>query len=123
MEPVIPRTPAARPDDYVTFVFAAVFVVCLIALVMVPLRGDPADPAAEKALRDREELRAELAELEARREARYREIRDAEGDRAAGKLDQPDFERLDAELRAEAAEVLKQIDRVRGQLGLSPESG
>lgn len=106
-----------------TFVFVAIFLVCLIALVMVPLRREPGDPETEKALRDQEELRSQLAELEARKEARYREIRDAEGDRAAGKLDQEDFERLDAELRSEAAEVLKQIDRVRSALGLAPESG
>ena len=106
-----------------TFVFAAILLVCLAALVTVPLRREPEDPAAAKAALDREDLRAELAELEARKEARYREIRDAEGDHAAGKIDQSDFERLDAELRSEAAEVLKQIDRVRSELGLSASRG
>jgi hypothetical protein len=106
-----------------TYAIAAVLLICLVALVTIPLRREQEDPAAVRAEFDREELRAELAELEARKEARYREIRDAEGDRAAGKLDEADFERLDGELRTEAAEVLKEIDRVRSQLGLSGKSG
>lgn len=101
------------------FVFAAILFLCLIVLITIPLRREPEDPAAAKASLDREDLRAELAELEARKEARYREIRDAEGDHAAGKIDRADFERLNGELRSEAAEVLEQIDRVRSELGLS----
>jgi hypothetical protein len=56
---------------------------------------------------------AELADLEARKVAKYREIRDAEADRAAGKLSEEDFRRLDRELRAEAIAILKRIDRLR----------
>jgi hypothetical protein len=56
---------------------------------------------------------AELAELEARKEAKYREIRDAEADRAAGKLTDQDFRGRDRELRREAIEILKRIDRLR----------
>ena len=55
---------------------------------------------------------AELADLEARKTAKYRQIRDAETDRAAGKLTQEDYERLDRELRAEAIDILKRIDRL-----------
>ena len=51
-----------------------------------------------------------LADLEARKEALYRQIRDAELDREQGKLSQGDWERLDAELRREAIAVLKRID-------------
>jgi cytochrome c-type biogenesis protein CcmF len=53
--------------------------------------------------------RSELAadpELEALKEAKYREIRDAELDHAAGKLSDEDFALLDAELRKEAVEIL-----------------
>jgi len=50
------------------------------------------------------------SELEALKEAKYREIRDAELDHAAGKLSDEDFAILDAELRKEAVEIL---DRVR----------
>ena len=59
-------------------------------------------------------MAAELADLEARKRAKYRQIRDAEADRAAGKLTEDDFQRLDRELRAEAIQILKRIDRLRG---------
>jgi cytochrome c-type biogenesis protein CcmF len=45
-------------------------------------------------------------ELEALKEAKYREISDAELDHAAGKLSDEDFALLDAELRKEAVEIL-----------------
>jgi cytochrome c-type biogenesis protein CcmF len=45
-------------------------------------------------------------EADARKEAKYREIRDAELDHATGKLSDADFALLDAELRREALEIL-----------------
>ncbi len=45
-------------------------------------------------------------DLDALKEAKYREIRDAELDHAAGKLSDEDFALLDAELRTEAVEIL-----------------
>ncbi len=45
-------------------------------------------------------------EADARKEAKYREIRDAELDHATGKLSDKDFAVLDAELRREALEIL-----------------
>lgn len=57
------------------------------------------------------------ADLEARKLVLYREIRDAEADRAAGKLSAGDFERLDRELRAEAIEVLKRLDALEAERG------
>jgi hypothetical protein len=87
-------------------VLAVVIVVLVAWFVTAPLRGRPSvqqeDPAA-----------AELADLEARKQAKYRQIRDAEADRAAGKLSEEDFKRLDGELRAEAVDILKRIDRLR----------
>jgi hypothetical protein len=53
----------------------------------------------------------ELAELEAAREAKYREIRDAELDHQTGKLSDADFKALNGALRVEAAEILQAIDR------------
>jgi cytochrome c-type biogenesis protein CcmF len=50
-------------------------------------------------------------ELEALKEAKYREIRDAELDHAAGKLSDEDFALLDAELRNEAVAILGNGDR------------
>jgi len=54
-----------------------------------------------------------VADLEARKEAKYREIRDAELDHAAGKLSEPDFRRIDAQLRREAIELLHELDKLR----------
>jgi cytochrome c-type biogenesis protein CcmF len=45
-------------------------------------------------------------EADARKEAKYREIRDAELDHAVGKLSDEDFAAVDAELREEALEIL-----------------
>ena len=70
---------------------------------------DPATDAAE----------TELAELEAARDAKYREIRDAELDHRTGKLSDADFEAIDDTLRAEAVEILHQLDRL-GQAGEPP---
>ena len=52
------------------------------------------------------------AELEARKEAKYRQIRDAELDREQGKLSPEDWARADAELRREAVEILRELDRL-----------
>jgi hypothetical protein len=73
----------------------------VILIVSAPLRSArrPQDPAA-----------AERAELEAAREAKYREIRDAELDYRTGKLSRADYEAVDGPLRAEALEIL---DRLR----------
>jgi cytochrome c-type biogenesis protein CcmF len=46
------------------------------------------------------------SELEALKEAKYREIHDAELDHAAGKLSDEDYALLDSELRREAVEIL-----------------
>jgi predicted Holliday junction resolvase-like endonuclease len=87
----------------------AVAIVVLVAwFVTAPLRGRAAEVSDESTHRE-----AELAELEARKEAKYRQIRDAETDHAAGKLSDEDFKRLDNELRSEAVAILKKIDRLR----------
>ena len=53
----------------------------------------------------------DLGELSAAREAKYRELRDAELDHRTGKLSDADYEELDRTLRAEAIEILHGIDR------------
>ena len=55
-----------------------------------------------------------LTALEAAKEAKFREIRDAEHDVRTGKLSREDFGALDAALRAEAVDLLRRIDAVRG---------
>ncbi len=52
-------------------------------------------------------------ELEAAREAKYREIRDAEMDYRTGKLSDEDYRALDVELRAEALAILDALDVAR----------
>ncbi len=89
----------------------ALVIVALIAWFLIaPLRRSPDRDAAVAA--DTEDPR--IADLEARKEAKYREIRDAELDRRQGKLSQEDWRRQDAELRREAIAILKEIDEARG---------
>ena len=89
------------------FLLALALIALVAAFVTVPLRRRAgAAPDAAEAAR---------AELEALKQTRYREIRDAEADHAAGKLSDADFERLDRELRADAIEVLKRIDNLEGR--------
>ncbi len=66
---------------------------------------------------------SEVAELEAARDAKYREIRDAELDHRTGKLSDPDFEAVDRGLRAEAVQILHELDRARGGDGAGEEGG
>ena len=84
---------------------AIVLLALVAAFISVPLRRkadeQPDDPRE-----------AQRAELEARKEAKYRQIRDAEADRASGKLSEEDFGRINRELRGEAIEILKRIDRL-----------
>ena len=75
----------------------------LVALVVArPLRRGAA-PARDD---------PQLAELEAAKQAKYREIRDAELDHRMGKLSEADWRAVDRELRAEAAEILRRLDEL-----------
>jgi flagellar biosynthesis/type III secretory pathway M-ring protein FliF/YscJ len=59
-----------------------------------------------------EEESAERAELEAARDAKYREIRDAELDHRTGKLSDADYRAQDRALRAEAVDILRRLDEL-----------
>jgi flagellar biosynthesis/type III secretory pathway M-ring protein FliF/YscJ len=86
---------------------AILLVLAIAWFVTAPLRRARAESAAS----DRSESEdPAVAELEARKEAKYREIRDAELDREQGKLSQADWRRQDAELRREAIAILKELD-------------
>jgi len=82
-----------------------VFVVLLaaVAVVAAPLRRGHAERSW-----DRE--RAQRDELEAAKEAKYLEIRDAEMDYRTGKLSEADYKSLDRQLRSEAVDILREID-------------
>jgi hypothetical protein len=77
----------------------------LVLFISAPLRR-PARPADGL-----DSARDALAELEAAREAKYRELRDAELDHRTGKLSDEDYAELDASLRTEAIEILRGLDR------------
>jgi hypothetical protein len=73
-----------------------------IFLIAGPLRDrrQAAEPAES----------AERADLEAAKDAKFQEIRDAELDYRTGKLSREDWRALDTGLRAEAVELLRRID-------------
>lgn len=87
----------------------ALAVVALLAAV-VWVVGAPLRRGASVAAESAQEARR--AGLEAAKEAKYREIRDAEMDFRTGKLDEADFRAIDRQLRAEAVELLREIDRL-----------
>jgi hypothetical protein len=92
-------------------VLAILILVALAFFVIAPLRRSRAvEELRERALDD-----PVIADLEARKEAKYREIRDAELDHAQGKLSDDDWARADSQLRREAIEILKQLDEARAK--------
>jgi hypothetical protein len=95
---------------------ALVIVALLVWFVTVPLRR-PRDEPGGAGSRSEDPV---IADLEARKEAKYREIRDAELDREQGKLSQADWRRQDAELRRDAIAILKELDRAREERAAGP---
>jgi len=96
-----------------------VIVLAVLALVVVfvsaPFRRTPAVEGAPSTGAGARATDTEVAELEAAREAKYREIRDAELDHRTGKLSDADYEALDGALRAEAIEILHRLDTITEQ--------
>jgi hypothetical protein len=100
-----------------------VLLALVVLVVSAPLRaeaerragGGQAEAGGEEgAIEDGEDgggSRADERErLEAARETKYREIRDAELDYRTGKLSERDYRELDAELRGEALEILDALE-------------
>lgn len=89
------------------------FLVVLVVLgAVVWLLLGPLRPGRME--RTEAERSAEEADLDAAREAKYREIREAELDHQTGKLSDEDWGALDGELRAEAVDILRRLDQLRG---------
>ena len=88
-----------------------VLVAIVAAVVWLPLSRRGVEERREETM---------LAELSAAKEAKYREIRDAELDHRMGKLSREDWRSVDSDLRAEAIEILRQLDRLEGRV---PEGG
>jgi hypothetical protein len=89
----------------VEFLIVLAILSAVVLFVTAPLRRVAAASGSGPAETD-----ARLAELEAAREAKYRELRDAELDHYTGKLSDVDYEELDRTLRGEAIEILRGID-------------
>jgi flagellar biosynthesis/type III secretory pathway M-ring protein FliF/YscJ len=89
------------------FVLAAIVLAGIVALVVIaPLRRAPERERGEDDNR---------AALEAAKEAKYREIRDSELDYRMGKLSEEDWRAGDRELRAQAIEILRELDALDGR--------
>ena len=100
--------------EIVIIVLALALLAVVVAIISAPLRA-----AAKRGTNDRDRAHVsdpspELSELEAAREAKYREIRDAELDFRTGKLSREDYEAIDGALRAEALEILNRIASAGG---------
>ena len=93
----------------------ALALVVLVAIVAAVLWL----PLSRRGVEERREVTM-LAELSAAKEAKYREIRDAELDHQMGKLSQEDWRAVDRDLRTEAIEILRQLDRLEGRM---PQGG
>jgi flagellar biosynthesis/type III secretory pathway M-ring protein FliF/YscJ len=86
------------------YALAAVVLALIVAFVVSrPLRQGPDVDRREDERR---------SELEAAKEAKYREIRDAELDFRMGKLSEGDYNVTDRELRAQAIEILRELDEL-----------
>ena len=99
-------------------VIALLLLAALVVIVIsAPIRAAsrPQQPGADAGAEDaptRQDLAGlERDELQAAREAKYREIRDAELDFRTGKLSDEDYQAIDADLRAEALEILDRLER------------
>lgn len=85
------------------FLLILVVLAVVVAIVAQPLR-------AGRAGRVEEGEDPVVAELEAERDVKYAEIRDAEMDHRTGKLSDEDYAAVSAALRAEAVEILRKLD-------------
>ena len=81
----------------------------VIWFVSAPLRRARTPRGGHGGERSAEALRLDL---EAARDAKLREIRDAELDHQTGKLSDADYEAIDSSLRAEAVALLHELDEL-----------
>jgi hypothetical protein len=89
-------------------------ILCVVVLVVsVPLWSRRESPLHARSVEAPISAETDVAELEAAREAKYREIRDAELDYRTGKLSDADWKAIDGALRAQAVEILRALDRAR----------
>ena len=87
-----------------TVVLTLALLAAVIVFVSGPLRATRTPVESET---------PERAELEVAREAKYREIRDAELDYRTGKLSREDYEAVNGALRAEAVAILDRLEALQ----------
>jgi hypothetical protein len=109
---------------FLIVILALVLVGLVVLVISAPLRHGPpvagtgteasasAQPSGHADVPP-QSVQAAEDELETAREAKYREIRDAELDYRTGKLSREDYEAIDSDLRAEALELLNRLERLR----------
>jgi hypothetical protein len=103
--------------DLVAFLVVVALLGAAVWIISAPLRREPEDaPPSDPA------ATADVEQLEAARDAKYREIRDAEMDLRTGKLSEADHRAVDATLRAEAMDILRDLDAARAEAD-AQESG
>jgi type II secretory pathway component PulM len=90
----------------------AVLTLLLLAIVLLVLSAP-----LRAARRQPEHSSVDLDELQAAREAKYREIRDAELDYRTGKLSAEDYAAVDSALRAEALDILNRLSALEDEGG------
>ncbi len=90
------------------YLILVVLLVGVVWLVSAPLRRSSVAVGAPDPVEFRESM--QRIDLEAARDAKYREIRDAELDHQTGKLSHEDYEAVDSTLRAEAVELMHRLD-------------
>jgi len=100
----VSSSPTLSGVEYGLAVIALVAVVAAV-LARPLIRGDRAEHHDQ----------TRIEELRAAKEAKYREIRDAELDHRMGKVSREDWRAVDRDLRGEAIEILRELDRLEGR--------
>lgn len=93
------------------YVILLLLLLAVVWVVSAPLRRRAAAVPPDDQQHASDSMRR--IDLEAARDAKYREIRDAELDHQTGKLSEEDFEAIDSTLRAEAIELLHELDALK----------
>ncbi len=104
----------------IDFVIVLVILALVVLFISAPLRRFPV--TGEIPLTGADAAQPQVLELETARDAKLRELRDAELDYRTGKLSDDDYQALDATLRAEAIEIIHALDEARERSG-EPDSG
>jgi len=116
--------------NFLAVILILALLAVVVLVVLAPLRdgaarGQPGDPAAASQAGAGAAAQPSFAreELDAAREAKYREIRDCELDFRTGKLSRGDYDELDVQLRAEALAILDRIELLGAEEPGASDSG